>query len=114
MEMSGRNKCGYHIIDVIGKVDRLKDSMALKSYVGEFIEKGELRVAMNLSGVNYLDSGALNVLIYCHTVLEKSGSGLVVINPNEYVSDVLSVVGIDRFITIYNTEREFEDEVKKS
>jgi anti-anti-sigma factor len=114
MDISGRNKCGYHIIDVVGKVDRLKDSMALKSYVGGLVEKGELRVAMNLAAVNYLDSGALNVLIYCQTILEKKGSKLIIIQPNEYVSDVLNVVGIDKLITIYNTEGEFENEVKES
>jgi len=114
MEISGRDKCGYHVIDVAGKVDRLKDSIALKSYVETLIEKGELNVAMNLAAVNYLDSGALNVLIYCQTVLEKKGSKLIIIQPNEYVSDVLNVVGIDKIITIYNTEGEFENEVKKS
>jgi anti-anti-sigma factor len=113
MDISGRNKCGYHVIDVVGKVDRLKDSMALKSYVGDLVEKGELHVAMNLATVNYLDSGALNVLIYCQTILDKKGSKLIIIQPNEYVSDVLKVVGIDKLITIYNTEVEFENEVKK-
>jgi anti-anti-sigma factor len=114
MDISGRNKCGYHVIDVVGKVDRLKDSMALKTYVGDFVEKGGVRVAMNMASVNYLDSGALNVLIYCQTILEKKGSKLILIQPNEYVSDVLNVVGIDKLITIYNTEGEFENDVKNS
>jgi len=114
MEINGRNRYGYHIIDVVGKVDRLKDSIALKSYVETLVEKGELRVAMNLATVNYLDSGALNVLIYCQNILEKKGSKFIIIQPNEYVSDVLNVVGIDKLITIYNTEGEFENEVKKS
>jgi anti-sigma B factor antagonist len=114
MDIGGREKNGYRIIDVVGKIDRLKDSMALKAHLGSIIENGVLRLALNLADVTYLDSGALNVLIHCQNMLEKRGSGLILISPGEYVSDVLNIVGIDRLITIYSTEEEFENEVQKS
>jgi len=113
MDIGGREKCGFHIIDVIGKIDRLKDSIVLRSYINSLIEKECTAVALNLSLVTYMDSGALNVLIYCYNTLKKNNGKFALIEPNEYVNDVLKVVGLNKLVTIYSTEGEFENECQK-
>ena len=114
MDIGGRDKNNFHIIDIVGKIDRLKDSIILKSYVNTLLEKSVHNVAMNLAQVTYLDSGALNVLIYCHNTLKKKGGNLVLIEPNEYVRDVLEVVGLNKLVKIYSTEEEFEHEIQNA
>jgi anti-anti-sigma factor len=113
MDIGRREKCGVNIIDIIGKIDRLADSIALRSYINALTEKDERVIALNMAQVTYLDSGALNVLVYCHSILSKLGGRLVIIEPNEYVHDVLNVVGFDKLINIYFSEKEFVDDVKK-
>ena len=113
MEIAGREKFGCQIVDIIGKIDRLKDSIVLKSYVNTLIEKKLYQIALNLSKVTYLDSGALNVVIYCHNTLKKLNGKLVLIEPNEYVKDVLDVVGLTKLVTIHPTESEFEHALKQ-
>lgn len=107
MDIGGSEKGPFFIIDIVGKIDRLKDSIVLKSYLNTIIEKGIVNIAIDLSKVTYLDSGALNVLIYGHDALSKKGGKLVLIEPNEYVNDVLSVVGLNKLVTIYPTLEEF-------
>ncbi|MBN1130842.1 MAG: STAS domain-containing protein [Chitinispirillaceae bacterium] len=107
MDLGGREKGNHSIIDIAGKIDRLKDSIVLKSYINTLIEKERLFIAINLSEVTYLDSGALNVLIYSHNTLVKKGGSLALIEPNEYVRDVLEVVGLNKLVTIYSNEEEF-------
>ena len=107
MDLGGREKGKYFIIDIVGKIDRLKDSIVLKSYINTLIEKEQAFIAINLSEVTYLDSGALNVLIYSHNTLAKKSGRLVLIEPNEYVRDVLEVVGLNKLVTIYSNEEEF-------
>jgi len=114
MDIGGREKLNFQIIDIVGKIDRLKDSIVLKSYVNTLLEKSLLNIALNLAQVTYLDSGALNVLIYCHNTLRKKGGSLVLIEPNEYVRDVLEVVGLNKLVKIYTTEKEFENEIQKA
>jgi anti-anti-sigma factor len=109
MNIGGRQRNRYDIIDVVGKIDRLKDSIVLKSYINSLLEKDSAFIALNLSEVTYLDSGALNVLIYCHNALKKNDGALAIIEPNEYVRDVLEVVGLHKLVTIYSTEEEFEN-----
>jgi anti-anti-sigma factor len=114
MDIVGRDKHKYKVVDISGKIDRLKDSIVLKSHINTLVEKNHLNVALNLSKVTYLDSGALNVIIYCHNTLKKLNGKLVLIEPNEYVQDVLDVVGLTKVVPIYSTEEEFEHDPKNS
>ncbi len=110
MDIGSHQSNGFHIIDVVGKINRLKDSIVLKSFVNTLIEKNVANIALNLAQVTYLDSGALNVLIYSHNTVAKKGGTLVLIEPNEYVRDVLEVVGLDKLVKIYQTEEDFAND----
>ena len=112
MDIGGSEKGNFFFVELAGKIDRLKDAIVLKSYINSIIEKGTLNVAINLSKVTYLDSGALNVLIYSHDILNKKGGKLVLIEPNEYVHDVLTVVGLEKLVKIFLTEEEFTNAYK--
>jgi anti-anti-sigma factor len=114
MDIGTRTYNDFQVVELIGKIDRLKDSIVLKSYVNALLEKDCTRIALNLSEVTYLDSGALNVLIYSHNMLKKRNGNLVLIEPNEYVKDVLEVVGLDKLVKIYPTEEEFEHDVAQA
>ncbi|MDR2578817.1 MAG: STAS domain-containing protein [Chitinispirillales bacterium] len=114
MDIGVRDRNGFRILDVIGRIDRLKDSIVFKSYVTTLADEEKiLRVAVNLSQATYMDSGALNVLIFCHHHLNKLGGKFILVEPNEYVLDVLGVVGFDKLITIYPSEKEFLKNAKK-
>ena len=112
MDIGGKEIGSYFVINIIGKIDRLKDSIVLKSYINTVLEKGILKVALNLSEVTYLDSGALNVLIYSHNTLAKKGGSLTLVEPNEYVHDVIEVVGLQKLVKIFRTNQEFTDAAK--
>jgi anti-anti-sigma factor len=108
MEIGGSERGIYFVIDLSGKIDRLKDSIVLKSYINTLIEKGRVVIALNLSKVTYLDSGALNVLLYSHDTVSKKGGRLVLVEPSEYVKDVLDVVGISKRVKIFSTQEDFK------
>lgn len=111
MEVANRNIQQYRVVDIIGKIDRLKDSLALKSHILSLINEDAKFLALNLSQVNYLDSGALNVFIYSNNAIKKKDGEMCLIEPNEYVKDVLEVVGLSKLITIFPTEVDFEKHI---
>lgn len=114
MNISPSEYKNYQVVELVGKIDRLKDSIVLKSHINGLLDKGSHLVALDLSKVTYLDSGALNVLIYAHNALKKRDGSLVLIQPNEYVKDVLEVVGLDKLVTIYTSDEEFRDDASHS
>ena len=110
MNIYTREKKEFHVLDIAGKINKIKDSVNLKIFINELLEKQINKIAINLSKVSYLDSGALNVLIYSYNTLSKNNGTLVLIEPNEYVRDVCEVIGLDRIVKIYQTEEEFEND----
>ncbi len=110
MNINGYDKNNFYIIDIAGKINKLKDSVTLKSFMKNLFAKKKYNIAFNISQVTYLDSGALNVLIFCHNVLSQKNGKLVLIAPNEYIRDVIEVVGLDKLVKIYSTKKEFEND----
>jgi len=110
MNIKERKKGKFSIIDIRGKINRLQDAINLKALFQELLAKDEKKIILNLENVTYLDSGALNVIIYIYNSLLKKNGKLVIISPTEFVKDTLEVVGINRIIKIYNTEEDFEND----
>ena len=110
MELTVSEKAAFKVVDIIGKIDRLKDSITLKSFIITLMEDGAKKIALDLSQITYLDSGALNVFIFGNNALKKNGGRMCLIEPNEYVLDVLEVVGLTKLIPVYPNTADFEKE----
>lgn len=109
MNVNSRSIGKNWVIDIAGRIDRMSDSINLKDYIDKLLLKNNFNVILNLANVTYLDSGALNVIISIRNNLDKEGKELTLLSPNEYVKDVIEVVGLNKVIKIYNSEKELEE-----
>ena len=100
MEIDVNNHHGFKVIQLKGNIEHLKDSISLKSLINSLIEEKELKIAIHLKELNYIDSAALNVFIYARANLEKLGGRFCLLEPNAYIMDVLAVVGLTDIFTI--------------
>jgi len=50
--------------------------------------------------LEYIDSAAVNVLIYAKDALTRQGGEFCILEPNPYVLDVLAVLGLTDLFTI--------------
>jgi anti-sigma B factor antagonist len=114
MEIAVRTRGEFKVVDLVGKIDRLKDSINLKDFISALVLEGASKIALNLSQVTYLDSGALNVFIFSNNTLKKEKGELTLVEPNEYVMDVLEVVGLTRLISVFPTEKDFEKQISSN
>jgi anti-anti-sigma factor len=62
-----------------------------------------LFLIFDFSGLDYLNSRAIGCLVECYEALLKGGGGIFLANPVPNVKDVISVVGIDKFLTMFPT-----------
>lgn len=60
-------------------------------------------VALDLSGVAFMDSSGLGLILGRFTLARELGGVLRVVNPNESVLKVLELAGTDRLIKIEKT-----------
>jgi anti-anti-sigma factor len=110
MNIVTREKDKFQVIDIAGKINRLNDSLELKELVGELQEKNNHNIAINLSNVTYLDSGGVNAVVTSYNMITKKNGNLVLINPNDYVRNLLEVLGLNKIVPIYSSEEEFDND----
>jgi len=74
----------------------------LRDVVRELADKGNQKIVLNLSEVQYVDSSGVGELVKTHTTMRNKGGQLRLVNLNQRVNDLLqltklsSVFDIDR------------------
>lgn len=95
----------WTVVNVKGEID-LYTAPKLKEHVNHLAEGGKTRMAVNLEGVEFLDSTALGVLISGLKRCREAGGTLALVAPREPVRKVLSITGLDRVFPIHDTVEE--------
>jgi anti-sigma B factor antagonist len=97
-----REAGGWIVLDAKGEID-LYTAPRLKEQVAELAAGGYPRVAVNLEGVEFMDSTGLGVLISGLKRCREAGGDLSLVAPREPVRKVLSITGLDRVFPIHDS-----------
>ncbi len=103
--LTAENKGDVLVVHVKGRLDSISSPFAEKM-VCESIEQGHLKIVLEISGVNYVSSAGMRMLLAA-TKKMRSLSGkffVTAVTPN--VMDVLKMSGFDHILELYNTEDE--------
>lgn len=95
---------GWAVLRAKGDVD-LFSAPDLRTAIYDLIEAGDTRIAVELSGVAFLDSTGLGVLVGALKRLRERSGRMILVSPQKPVSRVLSVTGLDKIFTV---QAEFE------
>lgn len=87
---------------VLLPVDRLDSTNAQKfeSKVMDHITKGEQRMVVDFSRLNFISSSGLRVLLIAAKKLTASQGKLVLCNMQEHIREIFVISGFDRIILI--------------
>ena len=96
-ETAGAN--GWTIWSVNGRIDMVT---AEKAYAtGEDIVNRNEKTVLDMSGMDYLSSAGLRVLLRLNKLAKKSGKEFTLCGPSGIVKSVLEDSGMDALFTIY-------------
>ena len=82
-----------------GELD-LFTSERLREKLDEALELGGRRILLDLTGVSFMDSTALGVLVGAAKTLESSGGQLVLVADDPRVTRVIEITGLARVFRI--------------
>lgn len=92
----------YTRLVVTGEVD-VHTGPALRDQVLSAIDSGQRRVIVDLSGVEFMDSTGLGVLVAGLTRAREAGGGLWVVCSQERLLRLFQITGLDGVLSIYRT-----------
>ena len=103
MEMQFRNLDNdIRMINLTGKFDIIGTGEIETKFTGYCAGNG-VRVIVDLSGVDFLASIGIRLLMLTAKSVNKRGGKMVILNPTPDVKNVLEVTGIPGIIPIYSS-----------
>lgn len=82
-------------VAVSGRLDAAQAARAQ-----EFLDAAGDRCVLDLSGLEYISSAGLGVLLRTHKRLMSSDSGLELVNVNKHIADIFRYSGFDKLFVI--------------
>jgi len=94
------------VVTLGGKLALGRESQRLESLVEELSAVGRLRVVMDFSGVDYIDSAGIGIVALAGGKLRESGGKLVVAAPEGRVRQIIRMTQMDLIVGLYPTSEE--------
>lgn len=112
LKLSTRTVEGVVVVDCSGRIVFGEESADLRDTLKMVITQSK-RVLLNLSGVNYIDSGGLGTLVGLYTTAQKAGTAIKLANLTQRVGDLLQVTKLLTVFEVYDSEKEALDSFRK-
>jgi anti-sigma B factor antagonist len=93
---------GHELVSLCGEVD-IYTAPRLKEHLVKVLDEGATGVVVDLSGVTFIDSTALGVLIGAVRRLHEADGRMALVVATRPVERVLKLTGLDRVFTIHAT-----------
>ena len=90
------------VVHLQGEVD-LASAPQVRRGIHELIDRGHHRIAVDLAGVDFMDSTGLGVLIGSLKRLREAGGAMVLAGIRPAVARVFEITGLDRIFTIHGS-----------
>ncbi len=95
----------HTLVTVAGECD-LHTGRPLRDVLTSEVSRGVRRLILDLSGLAFMDSTGMQVLLSVRNVLVVRGGILALVCPQPVVARILELTGADQIIPVYGTLRD--------
>ncbi len=94
------------VIEVAGSLLSTQEIDELRKAVGHFLHQDTHRLLIDFSGVTYMNSSAMGVLVSAHTSFSRRGWQLKLCSLNNQVNVIFVVTKLNTVFSIFKTREE--------
>jgi anti-anti-sigma factor len=110
MKFTIADKGKFKVIAIEGDLLINKRYDEINKTVLKLIKEGFHHFVFNLEKLSLIDSSGISVFINCLCDVQENNGSIYLIIPDPNVREVIELVGLNRLIKTYNTEKDFEKE----
>ena len=108
-----KKRCYYEVkrsddklaIVLCGEIDH-HSAVSIRSEIDALIyEERPRRVTLDMSGIDFMDSSGLGLIMGRYALMQKIGGELTLSYPNERILKILRLAGLERIIKIEDGEK---------
>jgi stage II sporulation protein AA (anti-sigma F factor antagonist) len=87
-------------VRIRGEIDHHSAVSVRNGIDAAIFERRPRRLIMDMSGVTFMDSSGLGLIMGRYTVMRELGGDLVVYNPSREIQSILTLAGLERVVRI--------------
>ena len=100
----------FMTVRIRGEIDHHTAVSVRNGVDAAIFERRPRRLIMDMSGVTFMDSSGLGLIMGRYTVMKELGGDVVVYNPGREIQSILTLAGLERVVRIeYASGREATD-----
>jgi anti-sigma B factor antagonist len=96
------------VLELAGRLALGRESQRIENLVDEFVKKSDLRVILDLTKVDYIDSAGIGLLALATGKMKRAGGKLAVVAGPGKVLDMLNLTQMTAVVTVRGTVAEAE------
>ena len=100
MEIKSYYDSGRLIVRLVGEIDHHTAKTIRDDIDGLIISHNPKELILDLSGVDFMDSSGLGLVLGRYKKQSDLGGEMRIINPTKRISQILQLAGVDRIIKI--------------
>ncbi|UCF63837.1 MAG: STAS domain-containing protein [bacterium] len=104
MNISEKRVDGIIVLDLQGSLMGGPEAVLLNDAVNRFLDQKSLKVVLNLSSVERVNSSGLGILIKALTTFKTNGGELKLAHVNENLMNLLVMTKLNTILESYDTE----------
>ncbi len=104
MKATTRQANEITIVDLRGQIKLGEGASVLRDTVKELLGKGQRKILVNLSDINYIDSTGIGELVSAFTSVRKEGGELKLLHLTKRVRDLLQITKLYTVFHILDDE----------
>ncbi len=101
------------VVDCSGRIIFGEETSQLRDTIKNLLPEHN-RIVLNLSGVNYIDSGGLGTLVSLYTSARNANASVKLANLTQRVGDLLQVTKLLTVFDVYDSEAEALESFRKA
>lgn len=92
----------YILVELAGEAD-VTGSETLRALLETQTRTKPGLLVIDMSGLRFMDSAALQAILRAHKALGKDGGRLALVSPHDTVARVLQMTEVDRIVPVYDS-----------
>ena len=105
VKLNTREVDGVTVVDVEGRITLGEGSSALRDLIKDLVSKGQIKVLLNLSEVNYIDSSGIGELVSGFTNVANAGGAMKLLGLTKRVKDLLQITKLYTVFDVHEEEK---------
>jgi len=94
---------GVAVITISGRLALGGETEKLDAALTKLLSQDHKTVVLDISGLDYVDSSGVGMLVSCLTKLKKAGGEMKVAGANPRIRRIFSMTGVESMMSMYDT-----------